>query len=404
MQTGNKLEASLQYIRRLAIAKQYLHDEAKPELLELIKNMGCIQLDPISAVEQSHLLVLWSRLGNFNRKLLDTLRWEDKAVFEYLAHAASLVLTEEYPIYAWNMAKYSNNTQEKQKVDRWLKNVPNRQELEKNILQRLKEDKSVLSREIKDDVETRGPKSRWWSNRYVPNLIHALWLSGNVTVVNRKGKQKCWGLIQDFLPKEILNKTWTENEITTFCIQKSIKTLGIATKKQIKNNFTRNKYPTFEQTIQKLIKQGVLIEVVIAEFPQNSKDTWYIHAEDLRILDSIKNGKWKPRTTILSPFDNLICDRDRTEQLFNFHYRIEIYTPKEKRKFGYYVMPILDGDKIVGRINPHMNRKNSILTIHKIYKEEGVTFDSERKKRINFAIESLAKFLGAKEIIFENKT
>ena len=147
-----------------------------------------------------------------------------------------------------------------------------------------------------------------------------------------------------------------------------------------------------------------MIEVVIAEFPQNSKDTWYIHAEDLRILDSIKNGKWKPRTTILSPFDNLICDRDRTEQLFNFHYRIEIYTPKEKRKFGYYVMPILDGDKIVGRINPHMNRKNSILTIHKIYKEEGVTFDSERKKRINFAIESLAKFLGAKEIIFENKT
>jgi uncharacterized protein YcaQ len=127
---------------------------------------------------------------------------------------------------------------------------------------------------------------------------------------------------------------------------------------------------------------------------------WYIHAHDLPLLEAIEQDEWQPRTTLLSPFDNLICDRDRTELLFDFHFRIEIYVPAKDRQFGYYVMPVLHGDRLIGRIDPKMDRKKMRLEVMNVYAEPGAPMTAATGRSVAGAIEELAKFLGAKEIAY----
>jgi uncharacterized protein YcaQ len=140
--------------------------------------------------------------------------------------------------------------------------------------------------------------------------------------------------------------------------------------------------------------------VEIGEDSQTWKGTWYIHRDDLPLLERLNNGEWEPRTTLLSPFDNLICDRARTQQLFDFDFKIEIYVPKEKRQYGYYVLPILHGDQLVGRIDPLMNRKANTLEVNNVYAEPDAPVNAETGKAVARAIEELATFLGATTIAY----
>jgi uncharacterized protein YcaQ len=109
---------------------------------------------------------------------------------------------------------------------------------------------------------------------------------------------------------------------------------------------------------------------------------------------------WQPRTTLLSPFDNLICDRKRTEDLFNFHFRLEVYVPKAKRQYGYYVLPILHGDRFIGRLDPKLDRKTGRLTINAVYAEPDTPMTKETAQAINQAVEELGNFVGAEEIVY----
>jgi uncharacterized protein YcaQ len=132
---------------------------------------------------------------------------------------------------------------------------------------------------------------------------------------------------------------------------------------------------------------------------------WYVHADDLPLLESLSGGDaaWQPRTTLLSPFDNLIADRARTETLFNFDFRIEIYVPKEQRKYGYYVLPILHGDRLIGRIDPLMDRKAKRLNINAVFAEPDAPMDDETALAISASIGELAAFLDAKDIAYTER-
>ena len=385
-------------VRRLAITRQHLSNQPKPDLLSLIRDLGCIQLDPIRAVERTHWLVLWSRLGVFDRNELEVLRWEERSLFEYWAHAASLVLTEDYPVHAWKMAKYHVDSTEKRRIDRWLEDIPNRELLKAHIVAVLGREKSVLSREIEDD--SRGNKSDhvWWSGRYAPKILDAMWSAGEAAVVGRDGIQRRWGLAKDFMPAWTPRESWTETQITRFSAQRAIRALGVGTAKHINYHYTRGRYPGLKKLLPQMVSEGIFEEVAVKDVP----GTWYLHHEDVPLLEAIQAGAFKPRTTLLSPFDNLICDRDRTFDLWDFFFRIEIYVPKAKREFGYYVLPILDGDKLIGRVDPSMDRKTNILTFHNIYAQPKAPQSQAVVKRIRRAMNSLGKFLGAKEIVVEN--
>ncbi len=391
-------ELTTQTVRRLAISRQWLNGRShQPSLLDLVRNLGCLQLDPISVVERPHYLIPWSRLGQYDRADLDRLLWEERSLFEYWAHAASIVLTEEYPIHQWNMRQSSDADFEKYIHNR-LNGDVDVPALTQTILAKLAQDKAVFSREISDGIENPDPDTRWYSGRYVPRILDHLWTKGEAMVVGRKGKQRKWGLTADFLPEWAPREEWDDAQVCRFAVQKAVRALGAATSKQIKWHYTRHRYPNLTETIDQLVAEGLLIPVTLRKAGDLVSDDWYIHQEDLPLLDQIEQGDWQGRTTLLSPFDNLICDRDRTELLFDFYFRIEIYVPAAKRQFGYYVLPILHGDDLIGRIDMKMDRKKGILLAQNVYAEEDAPDDEGVVTAVRESVQDLAQFLAADKV------
>jgi uncharacterized protein YcaQ len=146
-----------------------------------------------------------------------------------------------------------------------------------------------------------------------------------------------------------------------------------------------------------------ILRVRVQEQGKDLAGTWFVHAEWLPVLEQLEQQAWEPRTTLLSPFDNLICDRKRTVRLFDFTYQSEIYTPKDKRRFGYYVMPILSGDQLIGRIDPTFDRGRKHLLINAVHAEPATSITGETGQAIAAAIEELAEFLGATTISYSHQ-
>ena len=393
----SQLKLSRQDLRRLAITRQHLTKATPPPMLDLIRDLGCVQLDPIRAVERTHLLVLWSRLGNFDVTELERLRWQEKALFEYWAHAASMVLTEEYPVFNWGVRQRRADSRRAARYQKWFDEHPGLIELKEHILDRLGQEGPLFSRDIETEDDLRF-ESRWSNGRFVGFILDYLWTNGEIVVTERVGNQRRWGLAEQWLPEWALQETWTAEKTCRFAVQKAVRALGAAIEKQIKVHYTRGMYPNITAVLQQLVKEEVLIPATV----DGLSDDYYLHADDLPLLHQLQNGNWQPRTTLLSPFDNLICDRDRTEALWDFYFRIEIYVPKAKREYGYYVLPILYGDKLIGRIDPKMDRKTNTLHIHNVYAEPGAPKFKKTVREIGKSVASLAAFLGAKQIEWGN--
>ena len=153
--------------------------------------------------------------------------------------------------------------------------------------------------------------------------------------------------------------------------------LGAATSQHIKNNYTRWRYPHLSKVLTGLEREGAIQRVAVEHNGTILPGTWYIHRDDLPVLEGIEAGDWQPRTTLLSPFDNLIANRERTELLFDYRFRIEIYVPKHRREYGYYVLSILHGDHIIGRLDPVMDRKAGRLNINAVYAEPNAPMTAE---------------------------
>lgn len=403
---------SCQNARRLVISRQHLDggkrlaslEKREPSMLQVIRDIGCLQLDPISAVQRSHLLVLWSRCGQFEMAQLDKLLWQDKALFEYWAHAASIVLTEEFPVHNWMMQRALNKAEAGGGFHKWLLQNPTQySEMESHVLHRLRQGGAVFSREIEDRwAHDREETSGWYSGRAVPRMLDFLWTRGKVAIVGRNGKQRQWGLAETWFPDHIDTDLWTDEQVCRFAAQKAIRALGVATPAQIRKHYTRGRYPQLLQILNQLEAENVIEKVIVLKENVPLKGDYYLHAEDLPLLAQIQDGDWLPSTKLLSPFDNLICDRDRTELLFDFYFRIEIYVPKAKRQYGYYVLPILHGDQLIGRIDPQMDRKSGTLHIHNVYAEPNAPDAAHVVQAIGQEVASLAQFLGATKIEWGN--
>jgi len=405
---SRKITTTIENARRLAVAKQHLAGRRpvnpdSDDILRVTRDLGCLQLDPISTVAPSHLIVLWSRLGNFDTKDLDNLLWRDKKLFEYWAHQASIVLMEDYPLYYSLMRRHPDGLVSpgsiwRQRIDKFL-NANGR--LRDHILSELREKGPLLSRQFEDT--SRAKRSQGWSSwGDVSRMMFHLFLSGEVMVVGREGKQKVYGLSENFLPSWVSKKELSADEVEYLTVQRSLRALGIANSSEISWHFFRKRYPNLKATLKQLVANEKIIPIDISDGPVE-KGERYIHSKDVVLLDDLEASKWEPRVSLLSPFDNLFCDRTRTKLLFNFDYTIEIYTPPKKRKFGYYVLSILYGDKFIGRIDPVMDRKNGTLIINAVHSEPYAPKDKDTSREIGESVEQLSKFLGAKEVVYSRK-
>lgn len=393
---------SRQSVRRLAVSSQWLDRPRAPvdaaRILDVVRQIGCLQLDPISAVARSHQLVLFSRVGPYPLEHIDHLLFTERSLFEYWAHAASIVLTEDYPLHADHMRRHATGTSEGAIQRRaWIEQ---NEELRRHILDELRERGPLMSRHFEDKARDGWVSSGWTSDRNVNQMLSLLWSMGEIMVVGRSGGQKLWDLTERALPDWTPRHVLSDDERVALAVQKSLRALGVAREKQISEHFIRGRYHNLSNVLQQMEADGRVRQVEVCEGDAVLPGPWYMLPETEALLDRVESNEWSGQTRLLSPFDNLICDRARTEQLFDFYFRIEIYVPKEKRQYGYYVLPILHGDRLIGRIDPQMDRKKKVLSVNNVYAEADATPDAGPE--VAHAIEELAQFLGASRIDYGN--
>ncbi|HEX2070001.1 MAG TPA: crosslink repair DNA glycosylase YcaQ family protein, partial [Actinomycetota bacterium] len=303
--------------------------------MDVARDLGCLQLDPISVVAKSHLLVLWSRLGPYGLKDLDALLWRERRLFEYWAHMASIVLTEDYPIHHLLMRQYPHGgrrTGLRKRTAQWF---DENRTLRRYVLTRLRREGPLRLRDFEDRAVSSWQSSGWTVDRNVDRMLDILWTQGRIMVVGRDGIQKIWDLAERWLPEWTPRDRLSEREVVRRAAQRSLRALGVARERDIARHFTVWRYPGLRDVLTELEKRKVIERVRIIGNDGGWPGSWFVHSSDLPLLDALEGGRWGPRTTLLSPFDNLIIDRDRTELMFGFRFRMEIYVPKEKRQYGY---------------------------------------------------------------------
>lgn len=323
---------SVEQLRRIAVHAQLLDGSARG-VLETVRHLGFLQMDPITVVATPQELVLWSRLGAHDRTELDRLLWKERKLIEWDAFVYPM---EDLPILKARMRRLDRPMD--RQVVAWLKE---RASFRRYVLKELERRGPLLSREIEDHVEQKREEHRWWGARKMGLMLSLLNMRGEVAVVGRRGKQRVWDLAERWYPQV---ETLPLRDALEMIEERKFRSLGV---KYFRGTFT-------------------------------------VHPD-------ADDSPVPLRTTFLSPFDRLVHDRARAEALWDFYYRLEMYVPAVKREYGYYVIPILRGDKIVGRIEPVHDKKAGVLHVRGVWWEQGVKPVSLRKP-----LQELARFLGAK--------
>jgi len=396
------VSTSLESIRRLAVTKQHLAGRlpsraTREHILSVVRDLCYVQWDPIDAVAPSHIIALWSRIGNFRPSDLDSLLFEEKKLFLHQA-PAMIVPTEDYPLFYSLMRRYPESISKswggwKVRAKKYLA----KHELRKRILNELKNGPLRLN-QFRDHVRTGRSPDGWTSASDVSHMLFHLQMTGDVMIVGHQGNQNIWGLSEKFLPSWVERKDLTEEEFEREAAQRALRALGIATPREIHVYFPRARYLNLKRTLESLQEESAIHRVHVTGL--DGKDERYVHDKDIWLLESMNSDAWQPRMSLLAPFDNLICFRSRTNKIFGFDYLHENFLPENKRKFGTFVHPILYGDKLIGRADLHMDRKNEKLMINSVHAERGAPGDKEVSSEIRQMIQQLAEFLGAKEVVY----
>jgi len=366
-------------------------------VLDLVRDLGCVQLDPLNVVARTHLLVLRSRLVHFDPAVLESLLWERRDLFEFWAHAASIVPTSDYAIHeATLMRGYPTGTRAwHEQLRTW---VAANDTLRRQMLAELRKRGPLRTGEFSGRIAIPWNSTGWTGGMEVSRMLDYLWMRGSIAVVGRKGQSRVWDLSERWLPEQkAARPRLAVRKAVSLAIERSLRALGVGTARHIAEHFIRGRYPGLDSALRALVRVGRVVEAeILGDEGEPWPGTWYVHADDVPLVEALRGGAFEPRTTLLSPFDNLIADRARTEQLFGFRFRIEIYVPKARREYGYYVLPILHGDSLIGRVDPAYDRKERRLVVNAIHAEPGQ--GPETGPAVSAALEELGTFLGARLI------
>jgi uncharacterized protein YcaQ len=370
--------------RRLAVTCQHLSGPRPSRVTtdvihDLVCALGCLQLDPTAIVARNHLLVLFSRLGPFDRALVDTLLWDERRLYEYWAHQASIVPADDRALHAALPPRVSGVHQ----TTTWMTSRARAVGL---ILDRLSSADSVRASDFEEHAEKY--ESGWGARSEISDSLGLLWLRRQIVPAGRDGGGRRWAEADRWFGATV-GDVPDRGVALRAAATRSLRALGIATKQHVRNHFLRGRYAGLDGVWADMETDGVIVPVAVG-----IRDRWYVHAEDIELLEQIESGAFTPRTTLLSPFDNLVCDRKRTQALWNFAFKLEIYVPKTQR-WGYFVMPLLHGDQLVARFDLSVDRAARRLDVIGVRWEPG--WDGARRPRraAERAVADLARFVDA---------
>jgi hypothetical protein len=367
--------------RALALAAQGF-DTARPKTKAtqrhvdaLISRLGVIQIDSVNVLVRSQELPLFSRLGNHNRNAIPKAT-EQQKIFEYWGHEAAHLPVEIHPLFRWKMEAARLG-----KAKHWglTSFYDDNKAFVRRMLKHVEKNGPTTSRELSTRTEKKGT---WWDWDEAKVALEYLFLTGQLM---SRGRGTDFARIYDtperVLTPKILNApTPSEHDARKQLLVRSAIAQGVATASDLADYY-RQKPTTVKPLITELVEEGELHAVVV--------DGW---TEKAFVHRSAKPPKQLHATALLSPFDSLVWCRPRNERLFNFHYRIEIYTPKEKRKFGYYVLPFMMNGEMVGRVDLKADRANLKLLVHSVHTEKGIK-RSDINDALNNELHTMASWL-----------
>jgi hypothetical protein len=398
------LEISARDARRLAIMAQRLAGPSpkatRAGILGLIRDIGYLQLDPTNVVARNPLQVLWSRLGAYDPALLeDLIRRRD------LFETPSLILpTSDFAIHGATMRTYRRATDPggvegpyrkgdnagggtwARYVRGWLTKNPH---MRRGVLARLRRDGPLPLTAFEDRAIVSWTSGGWNDERNLTMLLAILQRRGEVVVAGRRSGQKLFGHADGWYPKTTL---LASSALAREATRRALRVLVVARPRHLVRQYAFGRHLTPE-AIAALERAGEVVRVEVEG--ASGRVPWYALADVERRLREVRE-RWEGRTTLLSPFDNLIIDRDRTEQLFGYFYRMEIYVPPHLRKLGYWAMPVLHDDRIVGSVDPRFDRAEGELVINSVVLVPGAPRTA--LPAIRRAADELAEWLGAKRV------
>lgn len=359
--------------RRIAVRAQLLDARRPSDLLEVVRHLTVLQVDPTAAIAPSADLVAWTRLGDAYQpsQLVDALE-RDRTLYEV---RAIIRPTQDLPLQRAAMAAWPFPEEDARHVSppgpvagRWLEANDS---FRRDVLERLRASGPLLSREIPDTSVVPWRSTGWTGNRNVSQMLEFLCARGEVAIARRQGRQRLWDLAERVYPPA--DEVVPLAEARRVMAERRIRSLGIA----------RPEVPGVagERFLEEVAGEPAVVE--------GTEGEWRVDPQAI-------GQPFQGRTALLSPFDRLVHDRERARDLFDFEYLLEMYKPAAKRRWGFFALPILHHDRLVGKLDATADRKASVLRVHAIH--EDVPFTREIARDVRTEIEALASWLGMRTI------
>jgi uncharacterized protein len=387
---GDRLTAG--EARRIALAAQGFATPrpegpvTKRQLVKLIERLGVVQIDSVNVVSRTHYLPAFARLGAYPREMLEEVAWaKTRPLFEYWAHEASLLPLESQPLFRWRMQDAHDGAGVWKGVARFLRE---RRDFVDKVLEEINARGPLSASDLEMGQKGEGG---WWGWSDAKRAVECLFWTGELTTATRRGTfERVYGLPEKVLPRAIVQApTPSRGDAQRQLLRIAIRALGVATAFDLRDYFRMPVADAKARTAE-LVEEGSLIPVTVKGW-----------REAAFVDPAAKRPRRVDAQALLSPFDNLIWYRERTERMFGVRYRIEIYTPAHKRTHGYYVLPFLEGDALTARVDLKSDRKAGVLIVQASHAEPWAS--DLTPARLAQELKLMAGWLGLESVRVERK-
>jgi uncharacterized protein YcaQ len=349
--------------RRIALAAQGFGGPAPAagtrQLNATLRRLAALQLDSVNVFERSHYLPIFARLGAYDKATLDRLTFGNRSDYtESWAHQAAIIPVESWALWRWAMRERQATT------NYWSKWAAGHGDMLAFLRAELRDKGPLTARQVEHDANVRrGP---WWGWSDVKTGLETLFMFGEVVTAGRERFERRYDLAERRLPASVLSRDIPKPDAVRELVRVATQALGVGTLRDITDYF-RLMQDVTKTALNELVESGEVVPVTVEGWGRPA----FMH-RDARVPRRIEG------TALLSPFDPIVWERERALRMFGFHYRIEIYTPAPKRVFGYYTMPLLIDEALVGRIDLKSDRQARVLRVQSAWREPGHEVDLDR--------------------------
>ena len=357
-------------------------------LVPLIQALGYVQLDSIRIVERAHHHILYSRHTAYRPRHLEKLQAKAPALFEHWTHDSSLIPLEHYPHWTHRFART------RARIAEWRERFG-----DDRVLKTVRDHIAAKgASRARDFAHLGGRTGSWWGWGPAKAALEYLWRTGELAVLERDGFEKIYELSERVIPKTLREMKPMRGDTLDWALSEALVRLGAATPRMLADFWDHASIPEAMKWIETEKKKGRLIDVTLGG-AANERGFAAVARPDIEAQLSVLANPTS-RLRALSPFDPVLRDRERVRRIFGFDYRIEIYVPGHKRKFGYYVFPLLEGQRFVGRIDMKAERKKDRLAVKALWLEHGLSLSKARSVKLENELGRQARLAAVRDIAF----